>query len=145
MLNWERVQIAFLLLIADTHNERWHPLLLQIPCCYGTCEELPMVTASQSEITSCTRLAWTFKQPWISLAGNSVNLRSHRSWSLHREFAPILTIKMMTILATTDFQLSVSLLFLSMCCCLESLSWVSAGESPSQTQLNRETSTVSLN
>ena len=55
----------------------------------------------------------------------------------------ILTIKMMTILATTDFQLSVSLLFLSMCCCLESLSWVSAGES--QTQLNRETSTVSLN
>ena len=55
----------------------------------------------------------------------------------------ILTIKMMTILTTTDFQLSVSLLFLSMCCCLESLSWVSAGES--QTQLNRETSTVSLN
>ena len=55
----------------------------------------------------------------------------------------ILTIKMMTILTTTDFQLSVGLLFLSMCCCLESLSWVSAGES--QTQLNRETSTVSLN
>ena len=57
----------------------------------------------------------------------------------------ILTIKMMTILTTTDFQLSVSLFFLSMCFCLESLSWVSAGGSRSQTQLNRETSTVSLN